>query len=229
MTLANPHPERIETGRCRLCQNAYSARGIPRHLASCWKRNGAAGPTGEGGVLLNIEAPGRWYWLSVCAPASTKLQQLDRFLKDIWMNDGCGHLSRFLQRSDAWRETAPKRATLAELLPPGTSIVYLYDMGDTTAVYVRSVAAVPAPENITILARNEPPRIPCNICQAPATEICAPCETTNQYTSTELCQDCAKVHRCDPYSLLPLVNSPRTGICGYDGPMPRARYRDLME
>lgn len=32
-----------------------------------------------------------------------------------------------------------------------------------------------------------------------------------------LCESCAKNHECDEDMFLPVLNSPRTGVCGYTG------------
>jgi hypothetical protein len=47
----------------------------------------------------------------------------------------------------------------------------------------------------------EPPLISCEVCGKPATEVCA------------------GEHECGEEMLLPVVNSPRVGMCGYTGPV----------
>ena len=67
---------------------------------------------------------------------------------------------------------------------------------------------------IRILARNDPPIFPCSACKepepAPAKKICTECQM-------DLCGACARKHRCDEEMRLPLVNSPRAGVCAYSG------------
>ena len=41
------------------------------------------------------------------------------------------------------------------------------------------------------------------------------CERVNE--EGWLCQSCADEHECGEDMLLPVVNSPRTGVCGYAG------------
>ena len=43
-----------------------------------------------------------------------------------------------------------------------------------------------------------------------------PCEVRINYEHGLLCEECARQHRCQGY-LMPVVNSPRMGACGYIG------------
>jgi hypothetical protein len=69
---------------------------------------------------------------------------------------------------------------------------------------------------VELLARNDAPQIACDQCGTgkPATQICTECM---YQTGGWLCDDCITTHDCDPAMLLPVVNSPRAGICGYTG------------
>lgn len=60
-----------------------------------------------------------------------------------------------------------------------------------------------------------------SICSAPATKLCALC--LDRLEDTFFCKDHARahvagVHDEDEAALLPVVNSPRMGVCGYTGP-----------
>lgn len=70
---------------------------------------------------------------------------------------------------------------------------------------------------IQIFARNSLPLTPCDRCGEPATSFCTQCIYEDQ---GYLCDACAKNHQCDEELLLPLVNSPRAGVCGYTGQDP---------
>jgi hypothetical protein len=66
-----------------------------------------------------------------------------------------------------------------------------------------------------ILARNVPPEIFCDLCgKALAVEIRTECQWEG---SGGLCQSCAEEHECAEEMRLPVVNSPRTGVCSYTG------------
>ena len=67
--------------------------------------------------------------------------------------------------------------------------------------------------SINILVRNHPPPISCGKCGQPATQVCVECmDTPNGW----LCERHAAQHKHDEM-FLPVVNSPRVGMCGYAG------------
>jgi hypothetical protein len=71
-------------------------------------------------------------------------------------------------------------------------------------------------EAIGILAGNDAPQIPCEACgEALATQICSECLWTGD-TAALFCDPCLKEHGHEEL-VPPLVNSPRTGLCGYTG------------
>jgi hypothetical protein len=107
---------------------------------------------------------------------------------------------------------------LSEVLKDGDKFKYEYDFGSTTELRLRVVGAREGyrrkkDEAITILARNNAPIIPCRQCGQPATKI------EPGYISAltgALCDRCAsKVE--DVEWFLPVVNSPRVGVCAYTG------------
>ena len=106
---------------------------------------------------------------------------------------------------------------LSAILSPGQKWLYEYDMGSTTELALNVVSEFEGTlkkGKVAILARNDVPKIICNQCEKPATTICADCIYDNQGW---LCDDCAGKHGCDEEMFLPVVNSPRTGVCGYAG------------
>jgi hypothetical protein len=71
-----------------------------------------------------------------------------------------------------------------------------------------------ARNNIILLARNNPLPWKCSQCEKPAELLCQYCMNEEMF----FCKEHAKKHRCasiDDY--LPVVNSPRIGVCGYTG------------
>lgn len=110
------------------------------------------------------------------------------------------------------------RTSLAAALPPGHELEYTYDFGDSTELRVRSLGRFAVPKTkkpLEILARNNPPELRCGECGEPATAICTECEWE---TGGLFCKKCLKAHECGDEMALPVVNSPRTGVCGYTGP-----------
>ncbi|GIW34665.1 hypothetical protein [Meiothermus sp.] len=82
-------------------------------------------------------------------------------------------------------------------------------------------------KNLRLLARNEPPVWPCSVCGQPATQIDTEC--AYELESPFFCEAHAQEHiqqkhDGDDYMLLPVVNSPRMGVCGYEGPDDETSY-----
>ena len=117
---------------------------------------------------------------------------------------------------------------LGKVLKVGQKFFYEYDFGSTTHLALRVAAQREGammkdedgdPDPFFIMARNEPPIIPCRVCGKPATKI-----ASGYYSAWDgaLCDTCAKDKKNlreyeDEYSFLPVVNSPRVGVCGYTG------------
>jgi hypothetical protein len=111
------------------------------------------------------------------------------------------------------------RVQVGSLLSPGVQFSHEYDFGTTTELRLKVVSEregeVKGKSSIQVLARNEPPTIPCNVCGKPATHVCSQCI----YEGTGwLCETCSEEHECGEEMLLPVVNSPRVGMCAYTGP-----------
>ena len=68
---------------------------------------------------------------------------------------------------------------------------------------------------VHVMAMNEPPVIPCRACGKPASKVAAGYYYVGDGA---LCDACAKTNRNEyEDSFLPIVNSPRVGVCGYTG------------
>lgn len=71
---------------------------------------------------------------------------------------------------------------------------------------------------VTIAARNDPIIFTCNSCKkAVATNICTICLYDISRKGASLCDRCVRYHKCGEDMFLPIVNSPRSGECGYAG------------
>ena len=222
------------TGTCTFCQREFSKSAMTRHLASCEQR--AAIHTEAGShqkaqktrafhlVVEGYRLP--MYWMHLEVPAETTLATLDRFLRATWL-ECCGHLSAFTiggvrYSVDAaiyeW-DTGSKnmQARLDQVLHPGQMCSYEYDFGSPTELTLKVISereVLAKKKAIEILARNNLPLVPCDVCGNPATNICTQCIYEDMGC---LCDVCAKDHECGEEMLLPMVNSPRAGVCGYTG------------
>lgn len=106
---------------------------------------------------------------------------------------------------------------LGKVLSVGQKFSYTYDFGSSTNLNLRVVSereGLTDPKDaIVLLARNLAPEFKCSVCGAPATIISGGAwGDGNTY-----CKKHAKKFE-DEGLLLPIVNSPREGVCGYDGP-----------
>lgn len=118
----------------------------------------------------------------------------------------------------------PMSRTAKMALFKGIKLDYEYDYGSTTALQLTVVDEYPlaADERIVLLSRNEPLGLTCVTCgQSPAISICTVCDTDYEEGAL-FCVKCGEKHAktCEDfadYASLPVVNSPRMGVCAYTG------------
>ena len=226
-------PRVTSKGTCRFCQRLVGKAGMTRHLEACPARAAVLATEHEEKgrrerlfhlVVAGSDAP--MYWMHLEVPAEATLTALDDFLRETWV-ECCGHLSAFRiagvsyvsydDRDWGLDDQRMRGVKLGQVLGPGQAGTYEYDFGTTTELSLRVVGEREGPigrKAITVLARNEPPAIPCEACGQPATEVCSACVWSG---GGWLCDACAKTHACGDEMLLPVVNSPRVGMCGYAG------------
>ena len=223
--------EHRSEGYCRFCLKQYAGTGMARHLAACKTRKEKneselkAGRKKNKIYHLKISG-GKWYWLHLEMPAAASLAELDDFLRDIWL-ECCGHLSSFNIRGENYdshemmdtstfggSSNQSMSQRLYSVLTPKDPFYYEYDFGSTTKLDGQLLAVREGnlgSERIRILARNNPYIFACEDCGNDASGICVECERF----VCDLCQD---KHECGEEMILPVVNSPRMGVCGYEGP-----------
>ena len=205
---------------CLLCKSQYTGTGMTRHLQSCLPKSldsQLKQQKFKTQPFFHILVKGYYlpeYWLHLKVASNARLEDLDQFLRHIWL-ECCGHLSAFSIKGTEFK----MGQKLKDVLSPGMELLHEYDFGTTTELLVKTLGIYEGPieknKPIQILARNEPPEIPCDECgKIPAVEICTECQWKE---GGWLCQTCAKDHECDEEMFLPVVNSPRTGDCGYAG------------
>ena len=213
------------TGTCSLCNSSFNKTKMKTHLKSCKEKHAALKqvPTKKAFLILAEGSFLHEYWMYFEIPANVYLKCIDEFLRNTWV-ECCGHLSAFTIKNKIYQSMPDKyfddlsmNYSLNKLLDPGTTFEYRYDFGSTTQLDLKIISEYQiedAGNSIKILARNDPPLILCENCSNPATYICAYCEYLEEGW---LCDDCAGNHECGGEMLLPVVNSPRVGVCGYVG------------
>ena len=225
-------------GICTFCHGEFSKSAMTRHLETCQQRIMAEAKAGSRQKAqqtrkFHLLVEGRdlpMYWMHLGVTASTTLATLDRFLRNTWL-ECCGHLSAFEIEGVRYSVDAgmyeggdmggmsekSMRVRLDKVFSPGQSCSYEYDYGTTTELRLRVISELEGATKgnaIQVLARNTPPVILCQVCGKPATEVCSQCIFED---GGWLCDSCAEEHECGEEMLLPVVNSPRVGMCAYTG------------
>lgn len=223
--------EHRSEGHCRFCLKIYSGAGMGRHLAACRKRKEKSElelKEGRGKYKiyqLKISA-GKWYWLHIEIPGKYTLADLDEFLRDIWL-ECCSHLSSFtiggvkyddqrvMEDTSFWgKSNQSMNKPLYSVLNLKDTFYHEYDFGSTTYLDGQVLGVREGfleEKKIRILARNNPYTFDCENCGKKATGLCVECEIF-------VCDQCQNTHDCGEEMILPVVNSPRMGVCGYEGP-----------
>ena len=171
----------------------------------------------------------RAIWLECCGHASsfkdsgkTQKSSFDfNFLKVEKLLEQ-GKKEEYETLMEEMRGEIPMGKKAKEVFSKGLKLNYEYDYGSTTALEIITVEEFQneAPQAIFLLSRNEPSKIICSSCNTkPANVICTVCSYEEE---AMFCSTCAMNHvnECDDfeeYAAMPIVNSPRMGVCGYEG------------
>ncbi len=183
------------------------------------------------------------YWLFIEARGTATLKQLDTFLRNIWL-ECCGHLSQFIINNIHYESQTPDEPNnefasgalkkmfpdldipeikntdmkhrLIDILTPTLTFRYEYDFGTTSELVLKVIESRQGElkKAVRLAARNEPPVFACTVCGKQAKEVCAQCIWERDAL---FCDNCIKKHSCGEDMALPIVNSPRSGLCGYSG------------
>ena len=212
-------PRIASKGTCTLCKSTFDKSGMTKHLQSCLGKTQSGGESRRGSSpslkFFHLLVEGHdlpEYWMHLKVSGHARFQDLDNFLREIWL-ECCGHMSAFI----IGPEEVKKGKKLEYVLRPGMELIHEYDFGSTTELTIKVVSEFESTAKtgeVEILARNDPPQIKCSHCDNLATTICTECIYED---AGWLCNDCAEDHECGEDMLLPVVNSPRTGVCGYAG------------
>lgn len=229
-------PRITSIGTCNLCGQEFDKAGMTRHLKKCRAEHPPAGK-GRRRKTFHLMVEGRYrpaYWMHIEIPAGATLETLDAFLRDTWL-ECCGHLSAFtIENARYEMDTGgidgmwvglfgpqmPSRSMKVRLdkaLRPGLKFIHEYDFGTTTTLALKVVGeqeGVASPGDVLTLARNHPPVFKCEVCGELATLVCTECVYDDEGW---VCDEHAEEHRCGEDMMLPVVNSPRMGECGYTG------------
>jgi len=209
-------------GHCLLCKEEVSKRTIKTHMM---KKHQVQNGVSRALILVDTPYPSPYYLMLSVDPEAT-LQDIDTVLRRVWL-ECCGHLSSFIIDDEeiemTWEDLLAtkkggkpsKKNSLRSILTPGTSFEYIYDYGSTTELRLR-VQDIMNMNNsgkaVDVLGMNDRPAWKCSECGEPASW-----HYTEEEDDTVLCGECAENPDLDECYLLPITNSPRTGICAYEG------------
>jgi len=214
-------------GTCTYCGKMLSKAGITKHLTTCPERQqaiaAAEAQKGSSELLVHLriqDAYQKEFWLNLEMRGSKSLQDLDDYLRAIWL-ECCGHLSQF-SLGGAFAHEVGMRRKIGDIFEVGSELTHVYDFGTSSETTVKCIelreGKPTTVKAIVLMARNNMPEYRCQECQKPATHFCMECLIEDQ-TDGILCDEHTENHPHDNYGdPIPLVNSPRMGMCGYDGP-----------
>lgn len=214
-------------GQCLFCGHETTKGAMLKHLASCPERAAriatAAQTTRKPEELLHLrmyDATINDFWLETEVRSSASLKDIDSYLRAIWL-ECCGHLSQFSVGGWGGDAIAMSRR-VAAAFQGGAELTHIYDFGTSSVTMVRQLGqrtGVPlSAKPIVLMARNLMPEAICIECGQPATHLCMECIYELEQAGT-LCEQHAAAHPHEDYGEpMRLVNSPRVGMCGYDGP-----------
>ncbi|MGG6269092.1 hypothetical protein ACQ4M3_25470 [Leptolyngbya sp. AN03gr2] len=214
-------------GTCAYCGKELSKSGITKHLATCPQRQEAIANAekkkGNSELLYHLRVQDAYrseYWLDLEMRGSKTLQDLDNYLRSIWL-ECCGHMSQFSLGGGFVREVGMRRK-ISDVFQKSDELTHIYDFGTSSETLVKRVdvreGKPTTTKAIALVARNNMPEYSCIECEKPATHLCMEC-LIEEHSEGTLCDNHTESHPHDNYGEpMELVNSPRMGMCGYDGP-----------
>ncbi|PIE81443.1 MAG: hypothetical protein CSA11_03645 [Chloroflexi bacterium] len=215
-------------GTCTFCGKEMTRGGLSKHLRSCPQRQEAIAATDGGKIgqtqaiyhLLVQDAYSSDFWLHLEANGQAKLTDIDNYLRAIWL-ECCGHMSQFSIGGWSGREIDMDHNVEAVFMV-GTQLTHIYDFGTSSETLLKCVAVRQGKPLTThpiyLMARNNMPEAICAECDAKAGWYCMDC-LIEQNEWLNLCAAHLDKHNHNQYGgPMPLINSPRLGMCGYDGP-----------
>lgn len=206
-------------GICNSCKQLVTRNSAKSHINKCFSIGEAR--TTVDAFLVKVQWPHKnpIYWLYLAVPFKATLEDLDDFLRKTWL-ECCSHLSQFRIKNKFFSSDSdfePDIYSSIELLSmsiasekvllPGLKFIHEYDFGSTTELLLEvvEIIKIKTTKKISIMIRNQEPEFKCDFCDKKAMMI-----------SSEdglICESCVGVEE----SYLPIVNSPRTGVCAYVG------------
>lgn len=232
-------------GFCKYCGKEYTKGGILRHLDNCKKREEILKEENkknkQGYFQISItDKYDKDYWIIIEINEKATLRELDSFIRDIWV-ECCGHLSSFIVENINYdivpddefcseddflasifgrRQVKSMDYKIKDALEVGQKFKYEYDYGSTTELTLKvdryRVGGKKLDDDIEILSRNNPPQFICQNCRKNKAKWITPEGISSDYNMF-WCDECLENEENIPEYVLPICNSPRMGVCAYEG------------
>ncbi len=216
-------------GKCVYCGEEFGKRAMLTHFDKCQKRQETLRLTESSGRPIETlwrlriqDAYDGQFWLDLEMHGTATLEKLDQYLRAIWL-ECCGHMSKFTIGGWGGKDIAKTRKADAVFMV-GLVLRHLYDFGTTSETDIHVIGSRKGKaltlHPIDLMARNIQPEMTCKECDQPAAWLCLECLYEADEPGTWfLCDEHVKDHPHEEYGQpLALVNSPRLGMCGYEGP-----------
>ena len=188
-------------GNCGYCEREFTKGSMLRHLPTCPRRAEIVAESdrkrGRASSLTHLRVLDETgdFWLDLEMQASATLQDLDRYLRAIWL-ECCGHMSMFSTGGWAEENELSMKTRIDRVLRPGVELLHIYDFGTTSETRVRGVAVREGRPTtrrpIDLMARNNMPDTPCMECDQPP-RTSAPNASTST-TSTDCSASSTRRH-----------------------------------
>ena len=199
---------------CKFCNKKFGKKAFDTHLSECISNS----QNNKSGYLIEFmsqsEITNKDYSIFAIFGTKCKFSHIDNFLKRIWC-ECCGHMSTLdvyeSINDDELIQKEIKFDILISKYELAYQFTYEYDMGTTTTIYFRIVKKLDGNDNnlnIDLVYQNEPFKLKCKFkCKK---------EALYTYEYDIICEEC-KNNVDEPECVLHIVNSPRVGMCGYEG------------
>jgi hypothetical protein len=214
-------------GQCAYCGAEVTKSKVTNHLSACPKRKAIIAKVEQKKVesesLYHLRAQDAWrseFWLDLEVRGSSTLKDLDSYLRGIWL-ECCGHMSQFSIGGWSGGEI-PKKRRVDEVFQHKIELTHIYDFGTSSETLIKVIGTREGKPTTTrpiaLMVRNLMPEAMCLECGQPAVSLCMECVIDEEVWGT-LCDEHVQGHPHDNYGEpIRLVNSPRLGMCGYEGP-----------
>lgn len=173
------------------------------------------------------------YWLDILINENFTLRDLDDLIRGVWV-ECCGHLSNF--RIDGvkyevsidedffiFEKAETMDIALKDVLKRGQKISYEYDYGTPTdlEITVKAHKKGNTLDQFWVVGNNDDLKHKCTYCKKRKAIYIDP-STVYEESPKFICKRCFEEledEEIDDIYWLNVCNTPRMGVCGFDGPM----------